>query len=336
MIYRPRAEWRGGLARPRGGSALQAGGTASAQPWCGGEARAQDWDERGQPGDGTPGGWGGPSPDSSPGPLGRILALEELRVETDPGFGVGQPPQIFAQRVGASEASRHRPSRPGNQALTHDPLRAPTLALLRVLCRRARRGGRECPRAPIAGAACPWAGDPFHLLPMGGGGPHPCRGRSSEALMCRSPAKAEPPPPLGSRSYQSLSRHSLLLAAVLGCPCPGAGRRVCRGGPTSAGPAECENRVLRDCPWTQPGDPGGGGAHPPPVAGHPPSQVTLGEALGLSELDHKAGEAFAPVSSPEVQSPLGPATWGAHSVVQPWETYGSAHLHVTEKEAKPW
>ena len=182
---------------------------------------------------GPQGGGGGPSPDSFPAPLWRILALEELRVETDPGFGVGQPPQIFAQRVGASKASRHRPSRPGNQALTHDPLCAPPLALLRVLCRGARRGGRECPRAPIAGAACPWAGDPFRLLPMGGGGPRPCRGRTSEALMCRSPARAEPPPPLGSRSYQPLSRHSSFSWRLSsGCPCPGAGGRVCRGGPT--------------------------------------------------------------------------------------------------------
>lgn len=282
---------------------------------------------------GPQGGGGGPSPDSSPGSLWRILALEDLRVETDPGVGVGQPPQIFAQWVGASEASRHRPSRPGNQALTHDPLCAPTLALLRVLCRGARRGSQECPKAPVAGAACPWAGDPFHLLPMGGGGPRPHRGRSSEALMGRSPARAEPPPPLGSHSYQPLSRHSsfswrLSLAARVqeragGSVDQRSVRTVCFA--VVCGPSQLQ------------GDPGRGGAHPPPVvAGHPPSQVILGEAHGLSELGHKAGEAFAPVSSPEVQSPLGPATRRVHSAVQPWVTYGSAHLHVTEKEAEPW
>ena len=53
---------------------------------------------------------------------------------------------------------------------------------------------------------------------------------------------------------------------------------------------------------------------------HPPNQVTLGEALGLSELGYKVGESFAPVSGPEVQSPLGPAPQGAHSAVQPWVT----------------
>ena len=55
-------------------------------------------------------------------------------------------------------------------------------------------------------------------------------------------------------------------------------------------------------------------------AGHPASLVTLGEALGLSELGHEVGEALAPISGPAVQSPLGPAPQGAHSLVQPWVT----------------
>ena len=182
--------------------------------------------------------WGWPFLESSPGSLWRILALEELQVETDPGVGVGWPLQIVAQWVGASEASRHRPSQPGNQALTHDPLCASTLALLRGLCRGAKGGDRECPRAPVAGAAHPWAGDPFLALPMGGRGlrppPHPPRPRKElRSPEYRSPARAEPPTPTGlPRLAATQQTLELLLAAVLGCPCPGAGGRVCGGGPT--------------------------------------------------------------------------------------------------------
>ena len=200
--------------------------------------------------------WGWPFLESSPGSLWRILALEELQVETDPGVGVGWPLQIVAQWVGASEASRHRPSQPGNQALTHDPLCASTLALLRGLCRGAKGGDRECPRAPVAGAAHPWAGDPFLALPMGGRGlrpPPPAPGRSSEALSTGAQPGQSPPPPLGSRGWQPLSRHSsfswrLSSAARVQ---ERAGGSVGEG-PPSAGPAECENCVLRGCLWTRP------------------------------------------------------------------------------------
>lgn len=231
MTNRPRAEWRGGLAGPRGGSAVRAEGTASAEPRGRGEARA------GARGDEAPGVGA-----ALPGILSWVLVAHPSpggapSGETLASVRVGRPPQIFAQWVGASEASRHRPSQPGNQALTRDLLCAPTLALLRDLCRGARRGGQECPRAPVAGAARPWAGDPFPALPMGGGGPrphtHPCPpGRLSEALTCRSPARAEPPTPTGlPRLADTQQTLELLLASVLSCPCPGVGGRVCGEGP---------------------------------------------------------------------------------------------------------
>lgn len=39
----------------------------------------------------------------------------------------------------------------------------------------------------------------------------------------------------------------------------------------------------------------------------PPSWVTLGKALGFSELGHKAGEVVAPIRGTGVQSPAGQA-----------------------------
>ena len=186
MTNRPRAEWRGGLAGPRGGRAVRAEGTASAEPW-GRERPEQELGEM------KPRGGGGPSWNPPPGPCGTSWPWRSSKWrETLASVRVGRPPQLFAQWVGASEASRHRPSQPGNQALTRDPLCAPTQALLRDLCRGARRGGRECPRAPVAGAACPWAGDPFPALPMGGGGPRPHTHTRPPRQALRSPAVQEP------------------------------------------------------------------------------------------------------------------------------------------------
>lgn len=140
-----------------------------------------------------PRGGGGPSWNPLPGPCGTSWPWRSSKWrETLASVRVGRPPQLFAQWVGASEASRHRPSQPGNQALTRDPLCAPTQALLRDLCSGARRGGRECPRAPVAGAACPWAGDPFPALPMGGGGPRPHTHTRPPRQALRSPAVQEP------------------------------------------------------------------------------------------------------------------------------------------------
>ena len=211
-----------------------------------------------------PRGWGRPFLESSPGSLWRILALEELQVETDPSVGVGWPLQIFAQWVGASEASQHRPSQPGNQALTHNPSCASTLVLLRGLCRGAKRGDWECPRAPVAGAACPWAGNPFLALPMEGRGLHPPTPHprqelrspeygSPEALSTGAQPGQSPPPPLGSRGWQPLSTHSSFswrLSSATRVQ-ERAGGSVGEG-PPSAGPAECENCVVRGCLWTRP------------------------------------------------------------------------------------
>lgn len=175
--------------------------------------------------------------ESSPGSLWRSWPWRSPWRGISASVRVGRPPQIFAQWVGASEASRHRPSQPGNQALTRDLLCAPTLALLRTC---AEEPG-EAVRMPQG--SCGWCSPPPGwgplppALPMGGGGPRPHThtlpppGRLSEALDVQEPGQGRAPTPTGLPLADTQQTLELLLASVLSCPCPGVGGRVCGEGP---------------------------------------------------------------------------------------------------------
>lgn len=75
---------------------------------------------------------------------------------------------------------------------------------------------------------CPWEEEGYAHPPT-----PPSPRKELRSPEYRSPARAEPPTPTGlPRLAATQQTLELLLAAVLGCPCPGAGGRVCGGGPT--------------------------------------------------------------------------------------------------------
>lgn len=207
-----------------------------------------------------PRGGGGPSWNPLPGPCGASWPWRSSKWrETLASVRVGRPPQLFAQWVGASEASRHRPSQPGNQALTRDPLCAPTQALLRDLVQRSQERRSGMPQG-----SCGWCSLPLGWGPLPGTAhgrrrappphthPPPQAGAQKPRRAGAWPGQS-PPPPLGSRGWQTLSRHSsfswhLSSAARVQ---ERAGGSVGKG-PLSAGLVECENHVLHGCLWTRP------------------------------------------------------------------------------------